>query len=91
MIDYQKFKSTSEFFHAARSEGIRFPVAMMSMIEKTMKDLDLDFADAFDVLLKSDAIIPCGDHAFIFNVRGPLADPLLRFQKRRRNENNESK
>lgn len=91
MIDHQRFKSASEFFHAARSEGIRFPVAMMSMIEKTMKNLDLDFADAFDVLLKSDAIIPCGDHAFIFDLRGPLADPLPRFQKRRRDKNNESR
>jgi hypothetical protein len=90
MIDYQKFKSTSEFFDAARSEGIQFPVAMMSMIEKTMKDLDLDFPDAFDVLLKSDAIIPCGDHAFIFSLRGALTDPLSRFQKRRRDKDHES-
>jgi hypothetical protein len=89
MIDYTKFKSTSEFFNAARSAGIRFPVSMMSMIESTMKDLDLDFTDAFDVLLKSGAIIPCGDDAFIFSVRGPLTDPLARFQKRRRHRGHE--
>lgn len=83
MIDYRQFKSTSEFFYAARGDGIQFPVTMMSMIEKTMKDLDLDFPDAFDVLLKSGAIIPCGDYAFIFSVRGALTDPLPRFRKKR--------
>ena len=86
MIYYRQFKSTSEFFHAARSQGIQFPVAMMGMIESTMKDLDFDFADAFDVLLKSDAIIPCGDHAFIFSVRGAMTDPLPRFRKRRQHD-----
>ncbi len=83
MIDYKKFTSTSDFFEASRSQGIQFPVYMMCVVDKTMKDLDLDFADAFDVLLKSDAIIPCGDHAFILNMRGYLADPLGKFKKKR--------
>jgi hypothetical protein len=90
MIDYQKFKSASEFFHAARGEGIQFPVSTMSMIEKTMRDLDLEFANAFDVVLNSDAIIPSGDYAFIFNLCGSLTDPLPRFQKRRRDKDQES-
>jgi hypothetical protein len=85
MIDYRKFKSTSEFFYASRSEGIQFPVTMMSMIERAMKELDLDFADTFDVLLKSGAIIPCGDYAFIYSVKGSATDPRDRFRNKRHN------
>ena len=91
MIDYRKFKSTTEFHEAARSAGIRYPVYMMVIIDKAMKDLDLDFADTFDVLLKSGAIIPSGDHAFIYNVRGHLTDPLDRIRARRGRGNRTNK
>ena len=90
MIDFRKFNSTSEFYEASRSAGIRFPVTMMGMIEKAMKDLDLNFADTFDVLLKSGAVIPVDDDAFIYSVRGPLTDPIdhVRRKRRRANQSN---
>lgn len=69
LMDISRFNSVSEWFKAARAEGLTFPLAMPQGLEVAMKKLKLPFPETFDLFVQKGIIIPAGN-SYIYFLKG---------------------
>ncbi|MCX6723415.1 MAG: hypothetical protein NT094_05140 [Candidatus Staskawiczbacteria bacterium] len=69
MKNIKEYKSTSEWFHDARKEGYNFPLAMCHGLDIGQRELNLSFAEVFELFLK-DQIIVKVNISYVYNLQG---------------------
>jgi len=68
LMDVSRFKSVSEWFEAARAEGLRFPLAMPQGLGAGMNELKLSFPETFNLFVQKRIIVPIGN-SYIYVLR----------------------
>lgn len=69
MKKIQDYTSTTSWFKDARREGLTFPVAMMAGLDTAQAELNISFAETFQLFLDHEIIIQ-SDNFFIYNLQG---------------------
>jgi len=72
MKNIEEYKTTSEWYKDARSEGYNFPVAMCHGLDVGQRELKLSFVEVFELFVKNRIIIQV-NNSFIYNLEGYLA------------------
>ena len=68
-MDIKKYKTVGEWYQKARTQGYLVPLPMCHGVEMAMKELNMSFAEVFELFEKKEIIIQVG-YAFIYNMRG---------------------
>ena len=71
-MEIKKDETLSGWFKETKSQGYSVPVAMCHGIEIAMKELNMGFAEVFELFIKRAIIIQVGK-IFIYDLRGHKA------------------
>ncbi|OGE84956.1 MAG: hypothetical protein A3J48_00535 [Candidatus Doudnabacteria bacterium RIFCSPHIGHO2_02_FULL_46_11] len=71
-MEIKKDETLSEWFKGARAQGYSVPVAMCHGIQIAMKELNMSFAEVFELFVERAIIIQVGK-TFIYDLRGHKA------------------
>lgn len=71
-MDIKKEETLGEWFREIKSQGYSVPLAMCHGIQIAMKELNISFAEVFELFVKKGIIIQVGK-VFIYDLRGHKA------------------
>ena len=68
-MDIKKYKTVFEWYQNARTQGYLVPLQICYGVEMAMKELNMSFAEVFELFKKKEIIIQEG-YVFIYDMRG---------------------